>query len=77
MRKFVFVLAFAAFATLSFAAVNSVVTNPIEIENFDEKPKKEEKKSESKDENKKACTKSADKKSGCSAAHKSSCSKKK
>lgn len=80
MKKFVFVLAFAAVATISFAAINSVKANPVVIENFDEKPKKTEKKAEAKEADKKAdkkeCTKTTTTKSDCSSAKKSSCCKK-
>lgn len=76
MKKIVFVLAFAAIATLSFVTVNSVNATPVVIENTDEDPKKDEKKAEAKDADCKDAE-STEAKTSCSAKKKSACCSKK
>jgi hypothetical protein len=70
MKKLVFALAFAAFATFSFAAVSTIKNTPVAIENHDKDPKKSEKKETKKTDDKKSTTS----KSSCSKSCSKSCS---
>jgi len=72
MKKFAFIMAFAMFATFSYAGVNSV-SNSTVIENVEQDPKEEDVKKEEAEKEKRKC--SAECKKECCHSKKKSCGK--